>query len=121
MSEQPYAPPAVHRDARPVAIRLFRVYAATMAVGSLAMLGALAAFGAGALAGTSVSPALIGSLAALHAAVFGAAAFVPYKPWGWTLALLALAVGVGSTTFFLALPLLFAWFTPRVKAAFARL
>ena len=45
---------------------------------------------------------------------------MPWKPWGWTWALVAIAFGVVASPLF-AVPLLVFWFKPTVKAAFGRL
>ena len=60
-------------------------------------------------------------LSVLLAAFYAIAAFVPFKPWGWSWALAAIALGVVSGGALFAVPLLFFWFRPRLKAAFARL
>lgn len=58
---------------------------------------------------------------ALLVPLFGVATFVPYKPWGWTVGLVAIALGLTSAGIVFALPLMAFWFKPTVKAAFARL
>lgn len=55
------------------------------------------------------------------ALLFAVAAFIPYKPWGWSLGLLAIVLGLASFAVPFAIPLFILWFRPRVKAAFARL
>jgi hypothetical protein len=111
MTFEPYEPPAAYRDARPAAIRWFRVYAATMATASLALFVFGAASGGFALC--VASTALI--------ALYAVAACVPFKPWGWTLALVAIAVGVAGVGALVAVPLLILWVRPTVKAAFGRM
>ena len=114
MSE-PYAPPGT-RDATPAAIAWFRGYAALMAVGyaTLAVLG-------GALReATPLGPGVTAAAAAL-ALFFAVAVFAPRKPWGWTLGVVAIAVGVAGCAVVVAAPLLVAWTRPTVKAAFRRL
>jgi hypothetical protein len=112
----PYEPPAAQRDARPAVIGWYRAYAAFMAALYLALALALA-LAAGALTGSSLILALALALALLYAV----AACVPRTPWGWTVALVAIAVGVASGAFVLAVPLLVHWYKPLTKAAFARL
>jgi hypothetical protein len=113
LSDSPYAPPEDVRDARPGAIIWFRRYAAAMAVLVLAMLVLEVAAG--------LASATLVVLTAPLVVLFGVAAFVPYKPWGWTLGLVAIALGLAGITIVFALPLLLQWFKPTVKAAFARL
>jgi hypothetical protein len=55
------------------------------------------------------------------ATFFGAAIFVPFKPWGWAFASIAIAVGLPSIGFPFALALALQWTKPTTKAAFARL
>jgi hypothetical protein len=119
MSFEPYQAPAVSRDARPAAILWFRAYAATMTLASLAML-ALALTSKLGGAGTEPTTALA-LVALLLTMLYGVATFVPFKPWGWTWALVAIALGVASGGALFAIPLLFFWWKPQVKAAFARL
>jgi hypothetical protein len=111
VSHSPYEPPATRRDARPAVILWFRVYAAVMAI---AYLG-IAAFGVAAQSSVVVGVGAV--LAVLHAF----AAFVPFKPWGWTVAIVAIAFGAASVAVFFAIPLLVHWIRPTTKAAFARL
>ncbi len=60
-------------------------------------------------------------LAAALVVVYGIATFVPFKPWGWTLALLAIALGLPNVSAVFAIPLLVFWLKPSTKAAFALL
>lgn len=62
---------------------------------------------------------LLSSLA--FAVLFGVATFVPYKPWGWTIGVVALGLGLTSCMVIFALPLLIYWLKPETKAAFGRL
>lgn len=59
---------------------------------------------------------VVGTLAAFYLL----AALVPLRPWGWTLALVAIAFAVPSVAIIAALPLLFMWTKPTTKAAFGR-
>jgi len=121
MSFEPYQPPAESRDARPAAIRWFRVYAVAMAMLSLVpSLLVLTSRLGGAGADTTTVVSLV-ALSVLLASFYAVAAFVPFKPWGWSWALAAIALGVISGGALFAVPLLFFWFQPRLKAAFARL
>lgn len=98
-----YDAPTTRSDARPAVIFWFRVHALTMAL----------LYAAGAWLATPG----IGALAVLYAA----SAFVPRKPWGWSVALVAIAFGVPSVTIVVALPLLVGWMKPTTKAAFGRM
>src|SRR4029079_11995092 len=100
------------RDARPAVIFWYRAYSGLMAVGSL-VLGVV-----GVVSGAAPL-AMIGSAFAL-AAFCGLATFVPFKPWGWTVALVAIGLGLAGGTAIFAIPLLVYWFKPQVKAAVAR-
>ena len=115
---EPYQPPRYARDARPAVIFWYRVYAVMMAVLSLAIGMVVGAF-------VSSDVPLAATVAMLACAplsvLFAVAAFVPFKPWGWTLGLVAITLGVSSLAVIFAVPLLFLWFKPTVKAAFARL
>lgn len=111
----PYARPA-SADATPRAIFAFRVYAAAMALVSGAAMG-LGAWKAPASDLRAPMLAAFGLLAIFYAGVI----FVPRTPWGWTLALFAIALGVPSFAIVVALPLALAWRSPLVKAAFRRL
>lgn len=107
----PYLAPRAHADARPLAIKYFRAYAGCSA---LAYVGA-AGFTAVALGSPGTATAF-GALGAANAL----AAFVPFRPWGWTAALVVIGLGAASPLFLLAWPLYFAWSKPTVKAAFGR-
>ncbi len=96
----------------------FRVYAAFMTLFSLALL-VVAVLGH---AERPATPLLsLAAIALVLAGVYGVATFVPFKPWGWTWALVAIALGAASGLALFAVPLLVFWFKPQVKAAFARL
>ena len=66
------------------------------------------------------APVVVVAPAAALAILHGVAAFVPFRPWGWTLALVTLGFGIASFAFVLALPLAIAWNRPLVRAAFGR-
>jgi hypothetical protein len=57
----------------------------------------------------------------IFAALLLAGAFAPYRPWGWTVGLLALSFGLVSCTFPFAVVLLLHWRRPMTKAAFGRI
>jgi hypothetical protein len=118
MTFEPYRPPGSSRDARPAVILWFRVYAAAMTVLSLALVALASSLGLAERGGSLYS---LVAIALLLAVVYGTATFVPFKPWGWTWALVAIALGVASGGALFAVPLLVFWFKPQVKAAFMRL
>jgi hypothetical protein len=121
VSYAPYAPPAEVRDARPAVIRWFRVYAAVMATACMAALGLAIWSAVRADGGPRLVPILSCVVAATFAALYGVATFVPFKPWGWTLGLVAIGLGLGGCTIVFAAPLLVLWLRLPTKAAFARL
>ena len=109
----PYRGTDVGADARPAAIMWYRVFALAMALFYVAV----AVF---AWLNPPNSPAVIG-VATLLALFYLVATFVPFEPWGWTVGLVALAIGLASCTIVVALPLAMAWKKPTLKAAFRRL
>lgn len=121
MSFEPYRPPSSSRGVRPAAILWFRVYAAMMSLVSLAMLVLVATSRLGAAPGDALPALALAGIALVLAVFYAVAAFVPWKPWGWTWALAAIAVGVAGGGAVFAIPLCFFWWKPEVKAAFGRL
>ena len=134
MSYEPYAPPgpdSYGRDARPAVIVWFRVYAALMTVTSLGLLGlALMTGYAATRPEVALNPnnadaplfAIVFVLLAMALVVlYGIATFVPFKPWGWSVGLVAIGLGLAGGSAIFAIPLLVFWLKPQVKAAFARL
>jgi hypothetical protein len=121
MSFEPYQPPASSRDARPAAILWFRVYAATMTLASLAMLVLAVTSRLGAARADALPALSLAAIALLLVVLYAVAMLVPFRPWGWTWALAAIALGVASGGALFAIPLLFFWWKPQVKAAFGRL
>jgi hypothetical protein len=114
----PYAPPGSSGD-RPLVIVLYRVYAATL----FALYVAAAVFFEVFARAPSTALEHAGMLGlTLGLAVFyGVAAFVPFRPWGWTLALVAICFGLTSCMLPVATGLLLYWMRPLTKAAFRRL
>jgi hypothetical protein len=110
VSYSPYEPPAARADARPAVILWFRVYAALMAVAYLTVGGV----------GVAMHATAMAAIGALLAGVYAVAVFVPFRPWGWTLALVAIGLGLASAAVLVAVPLLIHWRRPMTKAAFAR-
>ena len=137
MTFQPYAPPEHGGGARPAVILFYRVYAAFVALGWLALMVSSAFFYASVRGTALFDPATGATIAggageetvAIVLIATGAAGFlfyafaaaVPFKPWGWTLALVAIALGALGLTIVVAIPLLLKWRSPLVKAAFRRL
>lgn len=104
---------------RPAVIRWFRIYAGLMAMSALALLAlSFASVSKGdAGLGPIATCVLLGALAAFYAF----AASVPFKPWGWTVGLVAIGLGVAGCAAPVAFPLLVFWMKPLAKAAFGRL
>ncbi|MEA2746711.1 MAG: hypothetical protein QOI41_854 [Myxococcales bacterium] len=133
MSFDPYAPPSPDsfgRDARPRVILWFRVYSAVMMLVSLGFLGLAVLMGYAATrpevaidanaAGAPLAAIVLALLSAALVALYGVATFVPFKPWGWTVGLVAIALGLAGGSVIFAIPLLVHWLKPQVRAAFAR-
>ena len=126
-SSSAYAPPK-RAGGRPVVILWLRIYAVMTLVvyGSLlalwmrlTQLHAMHDWGAE-LAG-SATLWCVGISALLVGGVFAVTAMVPYKPWGWTVALIAICLGLFGFMALAAIPLLVFWLKPETKAAFGRL
>jgi len=127
----PYAAPASHRDARPPVIVWFRLYSAVMTLASLGMLGLAITMGYAATrpevaldpsaAGAPLVAIVLTLLAGALVVLYGIATFVPFKPWGWSVGLVAIGLGLAGGSAIFAIPLLVFWLKPQVKAAFARL
>lgn len=118
----PYGAPAAAAPTRPAAIFWYRVFAfcAGLLYVSLAVIGAVVSGGIAGRANHEL--VLLSLLCALPALVFyGVAARVPYKPWGWTYALVAIALGLPTILAPASVALLVFWNRPVVKAAFRRL
>ncbi len=116
----PYEPPIEHRG-RPAVILWYRTYAA---IAALAYGAGLAGWGWMTFAGREgviPPPGVVGVVAAVLAAFFAVATLVPHRPWGWTVGLVAIALGLVSCAGLLAIPLLVFWVKPETKAAFRRL
>ena len=119
-----YAPPAFARG-RPPVITWFRVYAVTtlllyvaLVVGWLVFAADMPGLGADEQAFMLFA---IGAATLLGGAFYAVAALVPYKPWGWTVGLIAICFGLSSCMAFPAVALLIYWMKPETKAAFGRL
>lgn len=116
----PYSAPASTRD-RLAVVLLFRLYACTLPfsyIGWLLLWRRLRPTGivqGHVLFEVEVFAALL--LALLQVPW----AFVPYRPWGWTAALVVIGFGLPTCNAVFALPLLAFWLEPKTKAAFGRL
>lgn len=116
-----YTPPAAEGASRPAAILWYRVFAITSALiyGGLAFLWG--SFAAQPEPNPSPHIVLSGLVYVLPViAFYGVAAAVPYKPWGWTFALVAIAFGTMSCLAPFSVILVIMWSRPQVKAAFGR-
>jgi hypothetical protein len=112
-----YTPPA-GGGARPATILWFRVYAIASALAVLAFLLVWQFLAPRPSAG-DVLGALGLSLPFL--VVYGIGALVPYKPWGWTYALIVIGLGMLGCLAPFSVVLVILWTRPEVKAAFGRL
>jgi len=125
-----YEPPPSKRG-RPAVILWFRVYAATtlaLYVGFFVLWQYLTPAGAHELHAQTaptfagvVTVAALGLVVLALAGLFAVSAMVPYKPWGWTVGLIAICLGLSSCMAIAAVPLLIYWMKPETKAAFGRL
>lgn len=113
-----YAPPE-SGGRLPPAVVLFRVYAALMAVAYGAVAAALVSADGAERVGMDVVY-LVAVVPVVLAIAHALAAFVPREPWGWTLGVIVLAVGLPSCGIALAFPLLVFWLRPECRAAFRR-
>jgi hypothetical protein len=109
----PYAPPESGAPKTMLVVHAYRAYAALMFVYYLALAITFGFFVESGLA----MPIASGVFAVVYAAAFVA----PRAPWGWTLGLVAIGVGMASVWIVFAIPLLIAWLRPATKAAFRRL
>ena len=120
-----YYEPAPGRSGRPAVITWFRVYAVTTLLIFVAFIGIWMFVSS--TEGTIHSPEqalvlLVAGLVTLFCGGFyTVAAMVPYKPWGWTVGLIAICLGLSSCLVVAAVPLLIYWMKPETKAAFGRL
>jgi hypothetical protein len=126
---EPYAPPGFE-GRRPAFIRWYRLYAASVVVlyvGFFLLWQLFTSSGPNAapqevgwtVEGTMMVVAL--SMVVAFSGFFVLAALVPYKPWGWTIGLIAICLGLSSCLMVAAVPLLIFWLKPETKAAFGRL
>jgi hypothetical protein len=109
---------------RPAVITWFRVYAAT----TLLFYGSALVYWLVAespkMYASQVWPTLLPVVAILglvFACIFAVAIVVPYKPWGWTMGLVAICLGLSGCMVLAAIPLVIFWRKPETKAAFGHL
>jgi hypothetical protein len=117
---EPYAPPA-STGGRPSVIMWFRLYAFAMAVmyfGLVALFTFDPLFRASA---DTPGQLVMRGAVALMGVANAIAIFVPYRPWGWTFALVVIGLGCVSSVFVVTIPLLLYWLKPVTRAAFGRL
>lgn len=124
---EPYAPPVFARG-RPSVIAWFRVYALLMLCSPPAFLVAWAFLTPpGSRESGETRPLSLSLLAPWLIVIVPfvgfwlTAAMVPYRPWGWTFALVAICFGLPSCLTPLAIPLFVFWLKPETKAAFSRI
>lgn len=122
-----YAPPEA-TGSRPAVIMWFRVYAAMMTMLYVVVIGLwmFLAPSSPNVHTTREAEAqgmifLLGAVCLLCGAFFATSALVPFRPWGWTLGLVAICVGLTSCSAVVAIPLFIYWIKPETKAAFGRL
>lgn len=113
-----YTPPA-GGGSRPPAIMWFRVYAIASA---LAVLGFLELWQfLTPNGGSLVQYFQLFLLSSPFLLIYGIGAAVPYKPWGWTYALILIGLGMLGCLAPFSIILVIMWTRPEVKAAFGRL
>lgn len=119
----PYVAPTASRG-RPGVITWYRVFAVAQPLWYVvALVGWALTMPVG--TGSLVTPLLdlrlhVASIAILGA-FYGFAALVPYRPWGWTVGLVAIALGLATCLAPASVALLVFWLRPETKAAFCRL
>lgn len=127
---EPYVPPGF-AGRRPAAIVWYRIYAASVVV---LYVGFFVLWQLFVPLGPNTAPQRVGwtaegtmavvallSVVAAFAGFFVLAALVPHKPWGWTVGLIAICLGLSSCFIVVTVPLLVFWLKPETKAAFGRL
>ena len=115
----PYEPPGA-TGRRPAVIALYRAFSAST---SLMCLGAtLFAWSMWPLpdetGDAKIVLVLVGFAFAVGTVLYGLGAVVPFQPWGWSLGLLLICLGLPTAAIFVAIPLLVFWLRPHTKAAF---
>lgn len=113
-----YTPPA-ELASRPAIIFWYRVYAIVSALVYVAMVLAWSSVDAGQSTGRLILQASL--YATPFVLFYGVAALVPFKPWGWSYGLIAIAFGMISCLAPFSIVLVILWSRPQVKAAFQRL
>ena len=118
-----YAPPPSQRG-RPAVITWYRVYASStlllyMLVGAWLLMSSAEQSHLG--PEQAVTLLGVGLLVLVFGVFYAVAAMVPFKPWGWTVGLIAICLGLSSCLAVVAIPLVIFWMKPETKAAFGRL
>lgn len=131
MALRPYEPPEHEGDARPAVILWYRIYCAftmLLSLGVLAFGVTLARVTADpevavrpGAADTQLMVLLLLLLSVALILFYAVATFVPYRPWGWTVGIIAIGLGLSSAMIVFAIPLLVYWLRPLTRAAFGRL
>jgi hypothetical protein len=119
----PYEPPSSSRG-RPAVIVWYRVYAAMTLLLYVGMLVGWTMINTGDRGHgpeTAIMLLIVLGAALVFGGFYAVAAMVPYKPWGWTVGLIAICLGLSSCLVVFAVPLLIYWMKPEAKAAFGRL
>lgn len=119
-----YEPPH-HTRGRPAVILWYRIYAAITVMLYVGFLGFWLFLtppgGTMRSQGEVMILLVLGLVALVFGAFYAVAAMVPFKPWGWTVGLIAICFGMTSCLAIFAIPLLIFWLKPETKAAFCRL
>lgn len=110
-----YTPPSGSAS-RPGVVLWYRVFAACSLLVYLTFGLAFSTIGAASGAETGIILAIMLPFVVLN----GVGAFVPFKPWGWTVGLIVIALGMFSCLAPLSVILVIFWNRPATKAAFQR-
>ncbi len=110
-----YTPPA-GSGGRPAVIAWYRVYAIVSLLIYLSFAVLFALFGMG----VSTETFILFALAIPFVTTSGLGVCVPYKPWGWTVGLVTIALGMFTCLAPFSVILIIFWNRPEVKAAFGR-
>lgn len=125
-----YEPPSYSGRERPPVIVWFRVYAATMALVQLVAVAMVVLrmwqrTNADVYVRDRDADVVLLVLLLVFLFFLGffvVATFVPYKPWGWSVGLVAIGLGCsGIVGMIICVPMLLYWLKPITKAAFGRL
>jgi hypothetical protein len=106
---------------RPATILWFRVYAIASALAVTAFLFVWQFLTPAGGRTTALEWLGVFALCSPFLLIYGIGAFVPYKPWGWTYALVLIGLGMLGCLAPFSVVLVILWTRPEVKAAFGRL